>query len=251
MAAGDSHRVATLLLLLLPTADPREDLVKAVQEVISDVPEPKKCEITLMAAQKALDAGVPDRALALCDELAVVPYPRAARLAPDLLPRGRRRLHAGGALPPSRPLPPRELALQARQGRPCARRVPRAVARCEPPRRTSSRRTRSGYALRSRTTGRASASPSRPSPPVGTAATAEHRAVFMDALVKAAGAEDFDHAAHFALHFMAARASSVATLPGTTTLRARHTQRQRSCGRPLRRRRVLPRESPSTPYAPS
>ena len=84
MAAGDSHRVATLLL---PTADPREDLVKAVQEVISDVPEPKKCEITLMAAQKALDAGVPDRALALCDELAVVPYPRAARLAADLLAR--------------------------------------------------------------------------------------------------------------------------------------------------------------------
>lgn len=59
--------------------------------------------------------------------------------------------------------------------------------------------------MRSRTTGRASASPSRPSPPVGTAATAEHRAVFMDALVKAAGAEDFDRTAHFALHFMAAR----------------------------------------------
>lgn len=249
MAAGDSHRVATLLLLLLPTADPREDLVKAVQEVISDVPEPKKCEITLMAAQKALDAGVPDRALALCDELAVVPYPRAARLAADLLARAdaactqevRSRLVALCLLASSRSRPgrdgpaPAECLAQWRAVNPPAHVLP-----------TDEERIRFALAYYGTSQRIAFAALA----PVSTAATAEHRAVFMDALVKAAGAEDFDRAAHFALHFMAARASSVATLPGTTTLRSA-PPRQRSCGRPLRRRRVLHRESLSTPYAPS
>lgn len=201
MTAADAHRVAALLL---PTADPREDLVKAVQEVIPDIPEPKKCEIVLMAARKALDAGLAERALALCDELAAVPYPHAAPLAAELIAKGesvpctqetRSRLITLCLLSSSRSkragsMTPAECLARWRAANPSAH----VVA-------TDEERIR--FALDYyRTSQRISFAALST---VGTAAAAENRAVFMDILVKAAGHEDFDRTAHFALHFLGAR----------------------------------------------
>ena len=216
MAANDACRVAALLL---PTADPCEDLVKAVQEVIPDIPDDKVCEIRLMAARKALETGHMARALELCDELAAAPYPRAASLAAELLarddlpnasPATHSRLVVLCLLSSSRP-GARARTASALSAAECLAKW-RAVNHASPatPPRTAEERIR--FALTYFSTSQRVAFAALA--PVDAAAAAEHRTVFLDVLTSVAAAATsastfvgsrFERTAHFALHFLAAR----------------------------------------------